>query len=288
MSASLPLKSRLLLFAKPGLGLHAMITSAGCQHQTDPRSYDWHGLKRGPGAFALIQVTLSGAGMLRYEATTRRVGPGDVMLLCMPHDHRYWLPEDTHWRFFFVCLTGSEVMRAWHTAIGRHGPVLSPPAGAPLARVARRICRDVLRNAVDSPWQASVRAYELAMAVLEQSAAGGWTVRQPRPPGVQRVIDYCRRHSGARITVAEMARLAGFSRYHFTRLFTRSEGMSPREFLGRQRLAEAVRLMQTTSMPIKAIAAECGFFDAQYFCKMFRKAYGVSPGAFRRPPGSIV
>jgi len=43
-----------------------------------------------------------------------------------------------------------------------------------------------------------------------------------------------------------------------------------------------VRLLQTTPQPVKAIAAECGFRDANYFCRAFQKAYGVTPGHFRR------
>ena len=58
--------------------------------------------------------------------------------------------------------------------------------------------------------------------------------------------------------------------------------MPPGRFLQLERLRLSVRLLQTTTDPVKNIAARCGFRDANYFCRAFHKDYGVTPGVFRR------
>jgi AraC-like DNA-binding protein len=78
-----------------------------------------------------------------------------------------------------------------------------------------------------------------------------------------------------------MAKCAGYSRYHFTRLFKQYMGNSPQYFMNELRIRMAVRFLQTEQLSIKEIAQRCGFDDVSYFCKIFRKFQKVSPNEFR-------
>jgi AraC-like DNA-binding protein len=277
----LPRVSRSLMFAKSAPGLHAMVVSAGRQLQTEP-SYDWDGLRRGSAPLALLQFTLAGGGMLRYQDRTHTLTPGDVMLLSIPHDHRYWLPAGGRWDLFYVCLNGSEVMRAWLAAIHRLGPVVRLPPTAPLLQCARRVCADVVHQRLTTPWQASAAAYTLTMELLALAMGQTDEQQRRRAPGIERAMAFCRDQPERRVTVTQLARVAGYSRCHFARVFARSEGLTPRQFLLNHRLSRAVRMIHTTSVPIKAIARDCGFYDPQHLCRVFRSVYGSTPGALRR------
>ncbi|HAU36170.1 MAG TPA: AraC family transcriptional regulator [Phycisphaerales bacterium] len=271
-----------LVFAKPTFGLHAMIASAGREIRTDP-SYDLHGLKRGRSEFTLLQYTLVGEGRLTVEGRKYAVTPGTAMLLWFPHDNRYHLPRGGRWEFFYLCLHGSEMMRIWRAAVARLGPLASFPPDSPVVEAAARACRHVLRGEVQSPWGASALAYEVGMRLMEAAHAGqSPPVRGGRPQAVARAIQFCRERLAEPIGVDDLAAAAGLSRYHFSRLFRRCEGMAPGEFLLRQRMRRAVERLQTTRQSVKTVAFECGYADPNYFCKAFRKTYGVSPGAFRR------
>ena len=275
-------QSRAVVFAKAGLGLHAMVTSAGLERRRAPDPYSWHGLRRGSAQFALFQYTLAGEGRLTYEGRLYRITPGQAMLLFFPHDNHYGLAEGGAWEFFYLCLNGSEVMRAWHTAVGRRGPTWVLCPRDPLLRAAAGTCADLLTGRVQTPWQASARAYTLAMGLMQQAQPSPAASPRHRLAPLQRAVDLCRARPAGRLSVADLANAAGYSRFHFTRLFTQSEGMPPGEFIQRQRLALAVQMLQTTALPIKAVALRCGFRDPQYFGRSFRKAYGVPPGSFRR------
>lgn len=290
-------RSRPVLFAKAGYGLHAMTTSVGYEVRTPPDRYDWHGLRRGASQFALLQHTLAGTGRLVYEGRPYTVTPGQTMLLYFPHDNRYWLPSDREaaaenasagggtrrWEFFYLCVNGSEVMRAWRSAVDNLGPVCTLSSAT--VDAAAGACLEVLRGEVAAPGRASSLAYDLAMRVLDEAMPRAPLLdeRPTREPAIQRAIVLCRqRLTDPDLGVAHLAEAAGLSRFHFTRRFADSEGTPPGEFILRERMKEAVRLLQSTDESVKAVARRAGFHDPNYFAKAFRRSFGVSPREFRR------
>lgn len=260
-----------------------MIHGAGYEIQTSP-TYDWHGLRRGPGEFALLQFTLGGQGSLIYEGRPMSVEPGHVLLLHFPHDHRYFLPTGGRWEFFWIVLNGGIVVRTWQAAVRRLGPVVRLAPESELLQTAESLCMSVLRNRVESPWQASALAYELTMGLASQAFPGehARADAQQRSPAIARAMDLARNVTHQPVRVEQMAAAAGYSRYHFSRLFRASEGITPEQFLIQQRLRQAAKLLQTTDLPLKRIAPQCGFADVAYFSRAFHRGYGMWPGTFRQ------
>jgi len=277
-----PPAERIVSLPRLGPSLHAMPTAAGFTRGRDPR-YDWHGLKRGRDPFALFQYTLAGCGRLEFEGQPYDVPPGSAMILYFPHDNRYWLPKGGAWDFFYLCLNGSEIIKAWRTAIHESGPVLAFRKSSPILRTAAGMCRQILDTGFRSPWHASAQAYDLAMKLLEEFGPKQTRGKSPhdRPEPIKKAIEFCRAHLASPIGVDDLAAAAGYSRYHFTRLFQAGEGIGPGVFICRQRLLRAVELMKLSGDSVKGVAQKCGFKSSGYFCKAFRKAYGVSPGEFR-------
>jgi AraC family transcriptional regulator len=83
------------------------------------------------------------------------------------------------------------------------------------------------------------------------------------------------------LDVERMARAAGYSRHHFSRLFSEAEGVPPARYLLRLRMEQAARLLRLEPDPIKVVAQRCGFDDPNYFTKVFRRFFGVGPRDFR-------
>ena len=59
-------------------------------------------------------------------------------------------------------------------------------------------------------------------------------------------------------------------------------GCTPQEFLIRQRLTNAAELMRLTNLPIKTIAAQCGYPNQLHFSQAFKKYYGQPPREWRK------
>lgn len=99
---------------------------------------------------------------------------------------------------------------------------------------------------------------------------------------MQHVLTYIENHLDQRLSVSDLANVAGLSRAHFSRIFTANEGLPPAELVLQRRLRRAAKLLtKAADMPIKEVAALCGFDDANYFSKVFRRLYGTNPSDFR-------
>lgn len=83
------------------------------------------------------------------------------------------------------------------------------------------------------------------------------------------------------LTVDDLARHAGMSRRHFTRLFAETTGTSPRRWMLARRLDESRRLLETTSWPITRIATACGFDSPVTFRQNFAATYATTPSSYR-------
>lgn len=82
--------------------------------------------------------------------------------------------------------------------------------------------------------------------------------------------------------VAAMALLSGLAERSFTRRFARATGMSPMEYVHTLRLEESKHLLETTGLPVEAVATEVGYQDASFFGRLFRRKVGLTPAQYRR------
>lgn len=99
---------------------------------------------------------------------------------------------------------------------------------------------------------------------------------------VERSIETMREHLDEKLTVDDLARSAMFSRFHFSRVFQRATGVSPRRFLSAMRLEEAKRLLLATSIMVVDIGHQVGYDSVGTFSSRFRSSVGVS----RSPTGN--
>ncbi|MFD1907022.1 helix-turn-helix transcriptional regulator [Paenibacillus rhizoplanae] len=83
-------------------------------------------------------------------------------------------------------------------------------------------------------------------------------------------------------TLESMARLAGYSSYHFLRLFRSIMGKTPNRYLSDCRMARAKLLLASTKLSVAQIALQSGFQQSSYFIKVFRQLEGMPPNQYRR------
>jgi transcriptional regulator GlxA family with amidase domain len=83
-------------------------------------------------------------------------------------------------------------------------------------------------------------------------------------------------------TVAMMAEHMAISERHLTRLFRNELGMTPGQWLERERVAKAKQLLEQKSLPAKTLALECGFSGADVMRRVFSRVTGITPAAYRK------
>lgn len=263
--------------------LHAMVRTAGRSRETGPE-YSWDGMRRGIRPFAVLQVTISGQGLLRQPGGEFRIPAGTALLAQIPSEHVYSVdPDAAWWDFAYAVFHGRELLRLLQHVGGDSRVIAWTPDGCAEQQFFDLLTA-VRRQDRASVYELSARAYAVAMSLLDPYDAP--KDGAPKHGGTDRGIElaraHLRRNLAEPITVEDLARVAGYSRHHFSRRFKEKTGLPPVRYLQEARCEAAARLLTTGALSIKEIATRCGFDSSSYFCRVFQRATGVSPSEYRR------
>ena len=101
------------------------------------------------------------------------------------------------------------------------------------------------------------------------------------PESLWRARELIDTHYAQPLDLAELARTANFSRYHFLRAFRRAFHATPHEYLTRKRIERAKELLAQSELTITEICFEVGFESLGSFSTLFHKVVGWSPSIYR-------
>jgi transcriptional regulator GlxA family with amidase domain len=136
-------------------------------------------------------------------------------------------------------------------------------------------------------------ALEVAKVLLVvMKRQGGQTPYSPLLAAVQRdgtviakvqahVVD----HIDAPYTIAGMAEIAAMSPRNFARAFQREVNLTPMQYVQNARIDHARKLLEGCELPLKVVAARCGFSSARHMRKLFSERIGLSPNQYRQQFG---
>lgn len=94
-------------------------------------------------------------------------------------------------------------------------------------------------------------------------------------------LRYIRDHYADPVQIGQLAELCQVSKHYFCRVFKAVTGLTAMEYLRVYRLKVADTLLGNTNKSIGQIAEICGFESTNYFCRCYKKHYGVSPSKRR-------
>jgi AraC-like DNA-binding protein len=124
-----------------------------------------------------------------------------------------------------------------------------------------------------------------AEADLRQSeleSAGGRGRHQLAPWQIARVTRHIDANLAEKMAIPALAALTRLSSSHFARAFRTTVGETPYAYVIRRRIERAQELILATEKPLAEIALDCGLADQAHMTRLFRRAVGVTPGAWRR------
>jgi AraC-like DNA-binding protein len=125
-------------------------------------------------------------------------------------------------------------------------------------------------------------AYRRAFADVSDAVERPVPARRDR--SLHRAVEYIRNHFTESLRISAVARVAGFTRSHFSRLFIEREGMPFEDYVMRLRLERSRQLLTDTELSVGRVAELSGFASPQYFCRVFRRVVKITPSEFRQAP----
>ncbi len=96
------------------------------------------------------------------------------------------------------------------------------------------------------------------------------------------VIEYIEKNYMKCVCAADLAKLINVSEHYIGIYFKKHTGMTWSHFLLQTRLFHASQLLRETVLSVKEIAAQTGFCSPEYFARMFKSVFGVSPVEYRK------
>jgi AraC family transcriptional regulator len=96
------------------------------------------------------------------------------------------------------------------------------------------------------------------------------------------VLDFAHSNLANVVSLAALAAQAHISPFHFARLFRRTVGLPPHQFVLRLRVDRAISLLRRGRIPLAEVAIACGFHDQPHFIRAFRRATGTTPTQYVR------
>jgi AraC-like DNA-binding protein len=97
-----------------------------------------------------------------------------------------------------------------------------------------------------------------------------------------KVTNYIDAHRGEDMSVDQLADMAGFSKFHFERLFKSCMGISCYQYITKRRILLAQELLSDTSLTVMDVALQSGFFSLSTFNRVFKDTNGCSPTEYRK------
>ena len=98
---------------------------------------------------------------------------------------------------------------------------------------------------------------------------------------LRKIEDYVHAHVSESISIDSLAELAELSAFHFSRVFKQATGITPLQFVTRERMLQAQQLIRETSRSLIEIALEVGYTSPSHFAQVFRRTVGMAPTEFR-------
>jgi AraC-like DNA-binding protein len=95
------------------------------------------------------------------------------------------------------------------------------------------------------------------------------------------LLDYIHGHLTEKLGVDALSRKAYMSRNEFFKWFRQQFGITPLEYINRERIKLAKQLLSSQQTTVTETAYQCGFNDVNYFVRLFKKSEGITPGTFK-------
>ena len=240
-----------------------------------------YGVREYPGPLSVKSV-VSGSAVWQTVRTRHVVEPGSALVLNDGEPYSLEIESRTPVETFCVFFRRGFVEDACRVAVSRTEALLDDPflvhpvrfgGGGAVVQALER-CRT-------DPEIGVVRLAEV-LAGLRRLPAVRLATRDELLKRVLRGRDYLEANFTQSVRLAETARVACLSAFHFHRAFRAVFAEAPQEYVARRRLEYGACALRTSDEPVTAIALRSGFETPSAFATAFRKRFGHAPREFRK------
>lgn len=225
-------------------------------------------------------LCLRGTGFVRVAGRTHSVGPGDLVWINCQQPHEHGALAEDPWEVYWVRIEGPRLEAMCRMLSVQDAPVFTAVGRETVGTVFEEVFQRMQGAAPEEPAMIHAAVARLIASAFCARQRSGPT-QDPVPQSLRKPLEWMRLFYFESTRVEQLARMAGLSAPHFSRLFKATFGTSPIDWLRRERISQSKRRLVESSDSIKQIAEQVGYSDRFFFSKDFKRHTGVTPGQFR-------
>ena len=229
----------------------------------------------------LVVLVLSGSGTLMYENKIFSLQQGSCFFIdCMTPYYHQSNPDDP-WELIWVHFQGATTPEYYRFFSGLSTPVFTPFAFAEL----REKFNNLLIVNKESNLSAEIASSRLIvdiLSILLQEITTPKEISTPHKTNLESIRNYLDEHYTEKFSLDELAEEFFISKYYLCREFKSLYGITLNHYVIAKRITLAKKLLRFSSYTLEEIASKCGFYDASYFNKQFKKSEGIGASDFRK------
>lgn len=228
----------------------------------------------------LLVYVCNGNFNLELGDRSYTAGPGQVLFFDCRQPHHYYAEDSLE--FFFVHFDGPQAHELCAYINETSGVQIDNPNNAKIGQLMHEMIEFYEAGNAESVLAGSNRIYRL-LSLLENPHSSS-RVRK-NDDSLTRVIAYIRSNIGKKMSLHQLAGIAGLSDYYFSHLFKEMTGLSPSNFVIYSRIDHAKSLLLTTDLSVSEISAQVGYPNSSNLITLFTQRVGCSPIQFRKQNG---
>ena len=234
-------------------------------------------IKRETFSPLLLIYVRQGTFFFELSGDRHEAHAGQIAFFDCRQPHYYHTSDGAE--FYYVHFDGPQAHELCRYINQTSGLVIEGENNNAILRMMEEMVAFYQDGSSESVFDTSARIYQMLMLLNNP-------IQSPRlkknDDSLIRVVTYIRSHVGKRITLQEMADIAGLSIYYFSHLFKEMTGQSPTEFVIYSRIDRAKALLITSDLSIAEISREVGYPNSSNLITLFTRRVGCSPAQFRR------
>lgn len=223
-----------------------------------------------------IVISVAGGGAYSDElGMSRDIVPGDLLVLFPGLRHTYGPDRGRRWDEIYAVFDGPAFEFLEQVGVmDRRRPIVSlgshEPATTELTQLAR------------SPRPVDARGRAMEVCSFLRLLTGMLVAGHPQHTWVDRAKAVLARDLDQDLDLNVLASELGMGYESFRKRFKAAAGSTPTEYRNARRVETARELLASTTLTLKQIAGNLGYFDEYHFSRRFRESAGSAPGAYRR------
>ncbi|MDF2543152.1 MAG: transcriptional regulator, AraC family [Herbinix sp.] len=217
---------------------------------------------------------------VNQPAQTRRLLPGDMILFQPECNFDYVKPAGIDMEYYWVHFTGYGTTELLNQCDIETNRILTPGKHECICDKFLHLFESFLTRDKFLDVEAAQRLGALIISIGKYIS--GQIADEPQHSDkICKSISFIHDHISGEIKVSSLASIEHMSLSHYRAVFHQVMGLSPKEYITLSKLNYSCELMRQTELSIKEIAVLVGYDDPQYYNRIFKKYFGLTPSLYK-------